>query len=91
MWQAKNASLQHEVCELTARMYEERERSLCLELCLKEMERKAGGRGSVYARPGPGSQVRLRRQPIYVVITTAPVLALTRACRAKTAKPWPSL
>ena len=64
MWQTKNALLQREMCELTARMYEERERSLCLELCLKEMERKIGGCGGAYAGPSPGSQVHLRRQPI---------------------------
>ena len=64
IWQTKNASLQHEMCELTARMYEERERSLYLELCLKEMESKFGGCGGAYAGPSPGCQVRLRCKPI---------------------------
>ena len=63
MWQTKHASLQCEMCELTSRLYEEKERSLCLELCLKEMERKVGGRCGAFAGPGPCNQVHLHRQP----------------------------
>ena len=89
MLQTKNALLQREMCELTARLYEEKERSLCLELCLKEMERKVG---SAFAGPGPCNQVHLRRQPnLCCVVTAAPVLALARARSAKMAKSWPSI
>lgn len=89
MWQTKNALLQREMCELTARLYEEKERSLCLELCLKEMERKVGG---AFAGPGPCNQVHLQRQPnLCCVVTAAPVLALVRACSAKMADLWPSI
>ena len=79
MWQTENTSLQREMCELTARTYEEKERSLNLELCLKDREQRLGNRGGAFAGPGPCNQVCLRCQPILCCLYHCPCIGARKS------------